>query len=193
MRKLLVVLFVLTLTLMAVPAMADTFDFTFTNASGDAVLSGQLGGDPIGKDALGNDVFAITYGSATFSDTAWNGGNGTYSVALNPNSPNPANSTVPVGYFTYDDLLTPWAPAGGALDGYGLLVLNGPDTLAIYIGGTGIGNPYYWQLADSGGYRVGGNDGSLVVTPEPASLLMFGSGILGFLGVARRKFLGKLS
>jgi PEP-CTERM motif len=57
------------------------------------------------------------------------------------------------------------------------------------------GEKYLCNGQDSGGFiEVNGaavlfQTGSLTPTPEPSTLALFGTGILGLAGVARRKFL----
>jgi len=152
-------------------AQADTFSVDFT--SGGSTVAGTLMGSLISPG-----VYAITGGSVTLTDSYWAGGNGVYSLVPDPSSPNPTNSTTPVNWFTYDDLLTPNAANGEILDGNGLYFYDSTLGLAINIWGNGPGQPYTWELADSNGYRDGGN-GAFYITPEPGTLFLFGTGLLG--------------
>lgn len=171
-------------------AQADTFSFTFTgvtNKGANISLSGQL----VGTETTTAGVFDIISGSGTFSEPT-GCCVGTYSVHPNPdpNSLNPAEFPIDGVIFQYDNKLTPWAPAGGALDYFGLLVFKSEGNLAINIWGTGIGHPYEWAIYDSGGNKgEDGKNGSFTVTPEPGSLMLLGSGFLGLSGLIRRKLM----
>jgi len=125
-----------------------------------------------GPDWLGGTVLGS--GNATFSNQFWGLGFGYYDVYTSTVSGMNVNLN------------------GGT---YWLELLNGATLTA--------GNPIYWDendgssLAEQGSYGVdvgpvgseaftiNGNTGS--TTPEPSSILLFGSGILGLAGVLRRK------
>ena len=183
MKKFCLALFAIAAVLAITPAaLADTFAFEFDSSG--ATITGTLTGN-----LSSPGVYAITGVSATLNDTSWPSGNGVYDLVSDPSSPNPTNSTVPVDWFTYDDLLTPGAPQGAILDADGLYFYDSSLGMAINIWGNGAGLPDTWELADSGGYRVGGNGDFSVseITPEPSSLLLLGTGLLGLAFVTFRK------
>jgi hypothetical protein len=149
---------------------ADTFSFSFTSAT--ANISGQLTGTQIGSTG----VFNITSGFGTFTDNTGCCG-GVYNVIFSSNYG-----------FSFDNLLTPGALAGGLLDVNGLLVFKTAGGLELNIFGNGIGQPYSLYVYDAEGFREAA-DGAFYLTPEPASLMMFGSGLLGLGGLIRRKLM----
>jgi hypothetical protein len=80
---------------------------------------------------------------------------------------------------------TYWLTLGGASDSSGSTfdgwdLSNGPANCQFAVGGVPIGG------CGAGGesFTINGNGGT---TPEPSSILLFGSGILGLAGVLRRK------
>jgi hypothetical protein len=163
--KLSVVLAAAGLTL-APHARADAFVFGFSTGSGISITGTLVG------NSISPGQYAITSGSAILTDTNWPSGNGVYPLVPDPISPAPTNSTIPVNWFTYDDLLTPAATNGEILNINGLYFCDSSLGLAINIWGHGAGNPYEVEVADSGGYRVGGF-GEFTV-PEASTTLLSG-------------------
>ena len=110
------------------------------------------------------------------------GSSGTYEPSDFLNS-----STYPINL---SELVGTFANSSGTIVGTPFAIGDGPFTATVPLGATqlqlGINDDIYSDNTGSFVVNVSGNAPS--ATPEPSSLLLFGSGIFGLAGVARRKF-----
>jgi hypothetical protein len=184
MKKFALALLALATALAITPAaMADTFYFGYT--SNDSTTG----------------AFSITALAATQVSGEWvaSGGTGTFfglgllpgtnlTLTPNPNAPNQATS--PDGAFYFDNVLLPGQ--NPLITNGGLLfeITNGPDNgdyLNIFSNGAGPGT-YEADIYSNGGYVSDlGNFSLTGETPEPSSLLLLGTGLLGLAIVVFRK------
>ena len=164
-------IFVLALVMGLVPAMADSWTWTFTDAWGLAA-SGTLSGSSIGGGA-----FNITSGAIVENEY---GGAG--NILVNPSPGNPTTS--PSGYFAYDNLLSP--QANPLLDSSGLLFVGsfaGGAGTEVNIWGTG--TDAYIKYLNNGANDAG--TFAIVATPDGGTTLsLLGLAIVGLAGLRRK-------
>jgi hypothetical protein len=152
-------------------AKADSsFDFSYT-ADGGVSGSGTLVGTDLGYDSIiGSEEWLITYASGTFDDGT---NSGQISLIQNPD-PAGSQQTSLSGLY-YDDLLFPAGTAGVFVDYDGLLFNFDGMELNLY---SSFGGTYWYE--DSG---AGGGPGAFEITPEPETLLLFCTGLIGLVGI----------
>jgi len=149
------------------------FTFSIGGNIGSALLTTtDLGG---GHSLATGGTLDVTAGAAV----------GTYSLSLG----GPAPFISPSGAFQVDNVLTP--AADPILDTYGLLFGSGGVEINIWGNSPGNYSFYSW----TGGSYVVSTTGPGAVTatavPEPTTLLLLGSGLIGIATMTSRKITGR--
>ena len=150
---------------LAIPAAAhaDAFDFSAIGSSGSFSGSGTL--------------TAAANGSGAYLITDITGTGVTGLVA-------------PGGFNGNDNLLFPSAMPTLDTHGFSFTDVNGPDHYDVNIFNSGSGYSAYLRDEDNLTQTVPVTFSlSSAATPEPSSLILLGTGVLGVLGLGRKKFL----
>jgi len=178
-------------TALAIPSAAlagpFTFDFSFTTSN---TFSSGLGTLTITGNEIAPGEYQITSGMIDYVSLVAPGidiGGALIPItAGTPGGPD-GSYTSPSGFFYYNDIV--YDPADPQyLDTYGLLFdVNGTE---LNIWGNGAAAPLGYTIYDNNGENSSGQfflTGTPPTTPEPSTLLLLGTGLLGLAFVAFRK------
>jgi hypothetical protein len=152
------------LSALAIPAAAhaDTFDFSATGSAGGFSGSGKLTANPNGDGG-----FLITAIDGT-------GVTGLFA---------------PNGFHGNDNLLFPSASPTLDSQGFSFADVNGPDHFDVNIFNNGSGYFVFLRDEDNFTETLPVTFALSAATPEPSTFVLLGTGLLGAIGVMRRKFL----
>lgn len=189
------------------PVASSTPTYGFTGSSGGEVGDFQIVTlIPNNVTGAGSESFSVMGGATSpaaaslVSSTPWTSGKLDAYLGISASPANPIGAFLSTtqgfqssatGYFVYvadlgtNTLLGASATsATPSLNDGSFLFPNGAAIVAFINTGTS-SSPNWIATANSGQLSI---DGSHTVTPEPASLVLFGTGLLGFAFVIRRKF-----
>lgn len=187
MKKYCLTLLALAVAIAIAPAaMADTFDFSFTTVnttstgSSDVLAFGTLDGT-----SLGNGWYLAIDGTIHVAGAADSLMTGDGVLVAG----GPGQSISASGYFFFDDQLSPAPGLGNPfVDNNGLLFTIAGAEVNIYsptsFDSSSV-DPYI--IYENNGFTEAGELNVAEVTPEPSSLLLLGSGLLGLAMIVFRK------
>jgi hypothetical protein len=184
MRRLSAVLCILFLAAFAsTSALADSFNFSFGNTGDNFYGSGVLTGD-----SIGNGQFLITDVRGTTTYNFFGTHNETITGVLAP-------GTFPVGFLMVpNDNILYYPPSYGLgntyfdLGGLSYGLSDGTNVKLYFSNGEFYGQTFNGQSIGLPAFETIHIDPAASPVPEPSSLMLLGTGVLGLAGVVRRKF-----
>lgn len=165
------------------PAVAHADQFLL-NTTGTATSNDPSFASSILIDAtpLGGNLYTVTGASGTVMNPF---DNHVYNITGVLNNPNGPLGTYNNGQFIYDNLLSTAAPPFNNNGAVFTTSLSGYD-----VNFYSIGNQL--EFADSNwatnGNKVTDLNYTMTPVPEPSALMLFGTGLFGIVGLAKRKF-----
>jgi hypothetical protein len=177
-------------------ANADTFSFSAGNYSASNILNdGNVGTNYDTLNFLGNSgSFSLNSGEsmlvAISSVTFTQGGSCYYATCPNSQTGD-AIFALTVGGVT-QNIVVPWLACvdvgSCAVSGLDALTLNASSPVTFNVGGSVL-TVSTLQINPVGGSFTQDLQAQITNVPEPSSMILLGSGALGFLGVIRKKVL----
>jgi hypothetical protein len=158
-----------------VPCIAQADGFTFQYTGGSSSASGELSATANGDGSFTAVSGSGLYSGFTFVDVP---------ITLYANPIAPAEAISPSGAIGYDNQLFPSGGAAGLISYWGLLfTMADTSEVNIYQGGSTF-DSYAGYLPS-----VGSDTGTFTLTavPEPGSILLMGTLLLGVAGALKRK------
>ena len=205
MKKFLLALLAMAVALAITPAaMADSFSYTINGSNFTGNVTFTTGDTTVNNlpGPSGNvSAYVITSASGNINIVGGPTYNFTDAQVTLPDNGANAYNLEDNGSFEYDNLLYTGLPGNDVLDWGGVLFSPAPGSeLNLFGGGFGSGAPDNgsFYFADNGSYHsnnpvidLSNPDGAAVFSPvpEPDSLLLFGTGVIGLGLVVSRKAL----
>ena len=200
MKKFSLALFALAVALAISPAaMADTFTYSITGTNFTADLIFLTGPANVANGVAETGAYTVTNVSGWFDINGGPSSSMTDAPVVLAATGAKAYNLTDNGAFLFDNLLYPGASGNGILDWGGVLIqVNSTYQINIFgglfggsDGNNAPGNGFYY-FADNGGYHYddpiySATGGPALLTPEPGSLFLLGTGLLGLTLVIFRK------
>jgi hypothetical protein len=177
-------------------AKADSFTFSASNLSGASITANLTG------TYLGGGKYLVTAVDGVITGMGSNFVEGSFSAII-PNTTSPITTfATPTNAFIADDVLAPLGGPGAIFDGWGLAFRIGAAEVDLWGNNDGTYSLFEWV---NGGYVNGAsnspNNGQYLstlltsgratpITPEPVTLVLFGSGLAGIGGLVRHRMIG---